>query len=100
MDLIIRFFVWVANCFLSGKAQAVGIAVFGAAISFALFKFYPTVFSAAYFIYPNLELYIFEHLFVANLILLLVIMTPISIGSFIAFQQLKYIYYKESYRHF
>lgn len=100
MDLIIRFFVWVANCFLSGKAQAVGIAAFGALISYALFKISPTVFSAAYFIYPNLEQYIFEHLFVAKLILLLVFMTPLSIGSFIAFQQLKYIYYKENYRHF
>ena len=100
MDLIIRFFVWVANCFLSGKAQALGIAAFGAIISYVLFKASPTVFSAAYFIYPNLEQYIFEHLFVAKLILLLVFMTPLSIGSFIAIQQLKSIYHKESYRHF
>jgi len=100
MDLIIRFFVWVANCFLSGKAQAVGIAAFGAILSYVLYKISPTLFSAAYFIYPNLEQYIFEHLFVAKLILLLVFMTPLSIGSFIAFQQLKYIYYKENYRHF
>lgn len=100
MDLIIRFFVWVANCFLSGKAQALGIAVIGAVISYALVKIAPTVFSAAYFIYPNLEQYIFEHLFVAKLILFLVFITPLSIGSFIAIQQLKYIYYKESYRHF
>lgn len=100
MDLIIRFFVWVANCFLSGKAQAVGIAVFGAIISYALVKIAPTVFGAAYFLYPNLEQYIFEHLFVAKLIFLLVCMTPLSFGCFIAIQQLKYIYYKESYRHF
>ncbi len=100
MDLIIRFFVWIANCFLSGKAQAVGIALFGIIISYVLVKITPAVFSTAYFIYPNLEQYIFEHLFVAKLILFLIFITPLSIGIFIAIQQLKYIYYKESYRHF
>ena len=100
MDLIIRFFFFFFNCFLSGKAQAVGFALFGAVVSYALVKIAPTVFSAAYFIYPNLEQYIFEHLFVAKLILFLAFMAPFSIGSFIAFQQLKFIYYKESYRHF
>ncbi|MBJ8426063.1 hypothetical protein [Acinetobacter bereziniae] len=100
MDLIIRFLVWVVNCFLSGKAQALGFALFGTVISYVLVKIAPIVFSAAYFIYPELKQYIFEHLLIANLIMFIVFMTPFSIGSFVAFQKLKFIYYKENFRHF
>jgi len=100
MDLIIRFFVWVANCFLSGKAEALGFALLGAVVSFVIFKFTPVFFNAAYFLYPNFEQYISEHLMVANLIFFVIYMAPVLIGTYIAFQQLKFIYYKESYRHF
>lgn len=100
MDLIIRLFVWVSNYFTSGKALAWGYVLLGTIISFVIFKLIPVCLNVTYFIYPSFELYISEHMMVANLIFVFASMAPISIGYYIAIQQLNFIYYKESSRGF
>ncbi|AUX87077.1 hypothetical protein C3F34_14215 [Acinetobacter sp. ACNIH2] len=100
MDLIIRFFVWVSNCFLSGKAQAVGIALFGVAVSYAFLNVAPTILKGAVFLYPNFGQYISEHFTEFQVVFFATYMVPTLLGGYIAFQQLKFIYYKESYSHF
>ncbi|WP_143223764.1 hypothetical protein [Acinetobacter sp. ANC 4654] len=61
MDLIIRFFVWVANCFLSGKAWALGISLIGVIISLVFLKVTPVILKGAVFLYPD-----FGHLMCAE----------------------------------
>lgn len=100
MDLIIRFFVWISNCFLSGKAQALGIALLGALISYVFLNIAPTILKGAVFLYPDFGRYISEHFTQFQIVFFTVYMVPTLLGCYIAFQQLKFIYYKESARGF
>ena len=100
MDLIIRFFVWVANCFLSGKAQAFGFALIGAIVSYGFIELAPIVLKGLVFIYPNLGLYIANHMLGFQICFFTVYMAPVSFGCYLAIQQLKFIYYKENFRHY
>jgi hypothetical protein len=100
MDLIIRLFVWVSNCFLSGKAQALGIALFGALISYAFLNIAPTILKGAMFLYPDFSRYISDHFTGFKIVFFTTYMVPTLLGCYIAFQQLKFIYYKESARGF
>lgn len=100
MDLIIRIFVWVSNCFLSGKAQALGIALFGALVSYVFLNITPTILKGAVFLYPDFGQYISEHFTEFQVVFFTAYMAPTLLGSYIAFQQFKFIYYKESSRSF
>lgn len=98
MDLIIRFFVWVANCFLSGKAWALGISLIGVIISLVFLKVTPVILKGAVFLYPDFGHYISEHITGFQIFFFIISFAPMTVGAYIAFQQLKYIYYKESCR--
>ncbi len=98
MDLIIRFFVWVSNCFLSGKAQALGILLIGIFLSYAFLKIAPIALKLAFFIYPDVGQYLGEHFTGFQISFFAAYMTPTLICAYIAFKQFQYIYYKESCR--
>ncbi|MCU4377623.1 hypothetical protein [Acinetobacter haemolyticus] len=100
MELVIRFLVWVFNCFLSGKAQALGIVVFGFFLSYLFLNISPVIIKVAMFIYPSVEQYIREHEVGFQIFYFSVFLLPILICSYIAFKQLQLIYFKESCRGF
>ncbi|ENV69799.1 hypothetical protein F947_01476 [Acinetobacter towneri DSM 14962 = CIP 107472] len=99
MDLIVRFFVWVANCFLSGKAKACAFAVLGMFLSYLFLKIAPLLLKVALIFNPNLELYIFNNLMAFEVGFFVIYMLPVLIGSYLSYKQLKFIYYKESHRY-
>lgn len=100
MDLIIRFFVWISNCFLSGKAQALGIALLGVLVSYVFLNIAPTILKGAMFLYPDFGQYISEHFTEFQVVFFTAYMAPTLLAIYIAFQQFKFIYYKEIARGF
>ncbi|MHA3061608.1 hypothetical protein ACX1N5_11795 [Acinetobacter sp. ANC 4636] len=100
MDLIIRFFDWVSNCFLSGKVQALGIVLIGVLLSSVFLKLSPIIIKGAIFLYPDVGQYLEEHFIGFQIGLFAAYMTPTLICAYIAFKQFQYIYYKESYHGF
>lgn len=100
MDLIIKIFVWVSNCFSSGKAQALGYTLLGAFISFIVLKLLTNAIDLAIFFNPQTAHFISKHWNIFVIGFYLACLTPLVLGAYVSIKQFQYIYNKESYRHF